>query len=105
MNSFPNLPKSLGGPQSATALPLPGIGEVREVEQPEIGLARLQVIAMARGQDQETVAVVRRLDARDQILNFSRQIGCRRTSFALAKSPTLNAESHWHVLISRFSHS
>lgn len=38
MNSFPNLPKSLGGPKSAAALlPLPGIGEVPEVDQPEIG--------------------------------------------------------------------
>ena len=37
MNSFPNLPKPLGGASASVVPPLPGIGEVAEVEQPEIG--------------------------------------------------------------------
>lgn len=38
MNSFPNLPKPMSGSSAAPAMtPLPGIGEVADVEQPEIG--------------------------------------------------------------------
>lgn len=37
MNSFPNLPKPLGGTAPGEYTPLPGIGEVVQVEQPELG--------------------------------------------------------------------